>query len=72
MRDPGEGGTGKDAGRYRKQLGHGQQPPAGYGAAPPKQEVYVKIPTKYSKKATSDLTVTLKSGRNVHPIELKD
>jgi hypothetical protein len=51
----------------------GQPPPPGVAASMPSRgELYVKIPQKYSNPKTSPLTVTLKSGRQVHNIDLTD
>ena len=45
-----------------------QQPPS--EAAVVHEQPYLKIPEKYSNPKTSPLTVTLKSGRQVHNIDL--
>jgi len=50
-----------------------QPPPDGRGSGPAAAEKaasYLKIPEKYGNPKTSPLTVTVKSGRLVHPIEL--
>lgn len=64
--------TGKDAARYMKQGYGGRQAPGEMGPTVKKSEVYVPIPAKYGKKASSPLTAKIHSGRNVVPVELTD
>lgn len=60
-------GTGKDAERRMKMMqGRMQEAPAGSEKPLP----YLKIDGKYGNPKTSPVTVTLKSGRQVHNIEL--
>jgi hypothetical protein len=65
-------GTGRDAKRYANQPQ--QAPPPGRGGGPNSNSAdspkYIQIPDKYGKAKTSPLTYTVKSGRNVHTIEL--
>jgi len=53
-----------------------QQPPAGMGGGPTgtgaDDRKFVKIPDKYSNSKKSPLSLTVKAGRNVYAIELKD
>lgn len=63
---PGAGAS-KDTERRMKMMQSREQP---QGAAAPPEEPYLKIPEKYSNAKTSPLTVTLKSGRQVHNIDL--
>ena len=64
--------TGKSAQMYMKQGYGGREAPAEMGPAPKKDEMYVRVPEKYGKKASSPLTAKLHSGRNVVPVELTD
>jgi hypothetical protein len=63
---------GKDA---EKRLKAQQPPPPGRGSGggtpADLSEHYVKIPEKYSNPKTSPLTVTVKSGRQVHNVALE-
>ena len=48
-----------------------QPPPAGMAPAADLSSYYVKIPSEYANPNTSPLSVTVKSGRQVHNVELK-
>jgi hypothetical protein len=61
-------GTGKDAGRRNKMM-QGREQPQGEAVVP--KEPYLKIPETYADPKTSTLKVTLKSGRQVHNIDLE-
>jgi hypothetical protein len=63
------GKSGKD---YEKRMAVGQQPPPSGMAAPDLSQYYIKIPEKYNNPRTSTVTITVKAGRNVHDIDLKD
>jgi hypothetical protein len=60
-------GTGKDSEKRTKMMQSREQPK---GEAVVPKEPYLKIPEKYSNPKTSTLTVTLKSGRQVHNVDL--
>lgn len=61
---------GKDAEKRTKMMQ--QPPPSGVAAAPDLSSLYTKIPNKYASSKTSPITATIKSGRQVHNIELTD
>jgi len=60
--------TSKDAEKRKKMMQSREQP---QGSAVVPEEPYIKIPEKYSNPKTSPLTVTLKSGRQVHNVDLE-
>ena len=55
----------------RSKAGIVQPPPAGMAGPPDLSTLYVKVPDDYAKPNTSPLSVTVKSGRQVHNVELK-
>jgi hypothetical protein len=55
----------------RAKAGIVQPPPPGMAAPPDLSTLYVKVPDTYANPNTSPLTVTVKSGRQVHNVELQ-
>jgi len=55
----------------RAKAGITQPPPAGMAAPVDPSAFYIKLPEKYNNPKTSPLTVTVKSGRQVHDVKLE-
>jgi len=61
----------KPGGTPKYQPPPGATPPPGYLSGPVIKGVYVKIPDKYANPDTTDLTYTVKSGKQDFTVELK-